>query len=1001
MAKALKTAITIVIAVFITYITFGAGAAVAWGAALQAGLMTFIVAGIGILTAKGMDAGAGNLGTKATIRAPAAPRQLVYGETVVGGVLAYVTTTGTDNNLLHMVIALAGHEIQSVEKVRLNGIELTTSSATVNSTTVYSATNSEFVNADNDNAIGGATLVRYTTNLGASDQDYNQFAAAQMGAWGNYHKLRGIAYIYIQCVFDNEKFGGGMPVITARVKGKKVYDPRLNSGSGGTAWSSNPALCVRDYLMDTTNGMGAPSTEINDTATTGGGGFVSAANICDQDVDDIDGDAEDRYTMNGFFNTHAEPAATIEAMLSSCAGKVTYSNGKFNMFAGSALTPTLIVTDDDLLAPVNVVTNQDTGNLFNGVRGIFVDKDNKYQSGDFPPYQSSTYLNADTPSGAATANYVKWMELQYPFTLSLSTSQRLARIALNNNRQSTSVSILTTLKFYQAQVGDWIKVTNDRMSWDEKFFEIMNISFEPITEDESTFLALRLVLKETATSVYAFDTDNDYVAKATAGTASNVSVNIPDVNAPSSLALTPSTLYAVNFHNILCVWVNSVSETVIQTEVQYKKTAEADNTYQLAGIVAKGQTRFTINGLEANTGYTVRIRHHGLFHKRSDYITATATTGGTALAATDLANASLTNAQALSAIGYTPYNASNPSNYAADQSLPTHTTSTSDPSGSAVVGSTHLKTGVTPQELWIYTSGTGWVHQVVNSDVDTVVTFTSGNGHPSGTVPPAGSQYIETGTTPDTLWISDGSAWQEQGLNTDTQYVLPTHTSGSGVPNNNTTPSPNPLNSTYLNTATDPDTLYISDGTDWQPMGVNSNTQYVLPTWTTGSGVPSDSTTPDPNPLGSSYLRTGVTPNTLYISNGSSWILQAVDSNTEYTFEDLLSADSIIAQWTTSDGAVYSPASLTQDLTVTYDGTTSSSTCTVRWTFVNVSSSNNDYISACAFQGTSTGFTLGSITDLSGNDVKYATCVVTHTASSETITLSALLSLLNVSGGGK
>ena len=68
---------------------------------------------------------------------------------------------------------------------------------------------------------------------------------------------------------------------------------------------------------------------------------------------------------------------------------------------------------------------------------------------------------------------------------------------------------------------------------------------------------------------------------------------------------------------------------------------------------------------------------------------------------------------------------------------------------------------------------------------------------------------------------------------------------------------------------------------------------------------------------------------------------------------------------------------------------------------MNVADSNDDYISACAFTGSSTGFSLGSITTLSNNDKLYATCVVTHSASSETITLSALLGLLNVSGGGK
>jgi hypothetical protein len=116
----------------------------------------------------------------------------------------------------------------------------------------------------------------------------------------------------------------------------------------------------------------------------------------------------------------------------------------------------------------------------------------------------------------------------------------------------------------------------------------------------------------------------------------------------------------------------------------------------------------------------------------------------------------------------------------------------------------------------------------------------------------------------------------------------------------------------------------------------------------------------------------------------------------------VLNADSQIAQWISSDGSVYSPTSSNIDLTVTADNGTSKESCTIRWSFVNVSNSTADYISACVEQAdASNAFTLGSITDLSGNNVKSATCVVTHTASSETITLQALLSLTNVSGGGK
>lgn len=43
---------------------------------------------------------------------------------------------------------------------------------------------------------------------------------------------------------------------TARVKGRTVWDPRLSGGTGGTAWSSNPALCLADFIESAAYGIG-------------------------------------------------------------------------------------------------------------------------------------------------------------------------------------------------------------------------------------------------------------------------------------------------------------------------------------------------------------------------------------------------------------------------------------------------------------------------------------------------------------------------------------------------------------------------------------------------------------------------------------------------------------------------------------------------------------------------------------------------------------------------
>jgi hypothetical protein len=596
--------------------------------ATTAAVFAFISTGIGILTQKGIDATTDNFGIKQTIKGSANPRQIAYGETVVGGTLAYVSTSGNDNHKLHMIIMLAGHEIQSLETLRVNGIDVTTASSTVSGETVYRATNGDFINTDNDNAFTSGSLLRYTFHDGASDQDACGLAVANLTDITSNHRFRGIAYVYIECIFDREAWSS-FPQITAKIKGKKVYDPRNSS----TAWSANPALCIRDYLMDTTNGVGATSDEINDANVAGS--FYTAANTCDTDIATTGGATEDKYTINGFFNTASEPQAVIEGMLSSCAGKIAYSNGKFNLFVGEAQTASLTITDDELLSAIDIQSNR--GDSHNGVKAIYVDKDNDYQAGDMPPYQDSTFLNADTPTGGSTANFEKYMELQYPFTQSQFTAQRLGRIALKNSRQSMVISCLVNMGFYRLQVGDWVKITNSRMSFTNKVFEVQAVGFE-VTEDN--FMATRLILKENASSVFTFDTDNDYVAFASTGSTPTLG-GAGTLPAPTNLSLTASSTFVVGTTAVLVSWTRGASNNITDTEVSYKVTSEADSTYQIWNLIAHSATqqRTTITGLEPNKGYTVRVRSYSYYNNTySSYTSGTVTTGGTVIASDDIAN---------------------------------------------------------------------------------------------------------------------------------------------------------------------------------------------------------------------------------------------------------------------------------------------------------------------------------------------------------------------------
>ena len=635
MAKAIKTAIIAAIAIYVPAAMFKFGAAATFtigtttltGAAALAATTfatTLVAAGIGQLTSKGINASNANFGTKFASRASSAPRQIVYGKCRVGGTVLHIETTGTDNFLLHMVIGVAGHEIEDIETIRLNDTDLTSTTGTVNGITVNEVTTPAYVNTENDNAFASGRLIRFTKRLGTTDQTVDPFLNDQLASIGTSDRFRNIAYVYIQMVFDAEKFGGGMPAFSFIVKGKKVFDPRNNQ----TAWSTNPALIIRDYLSDTVYGLKATSTEINDS--TSAGGFAAAANICDQNATLSDGSStETRYTANGFTNMSANGEGVLEALLSSCAGKMSYTNGKFNMFAGAAQTPSLTITDDDLLEPISVSTKPQGGELYNTVKGIYVDADNDFIGTESPVYQDSTFLAADTPTSESSANYVRTLEVQFPFTTSEPMAQRLQRITLNANRQGVQISLLTTTKFMRLQPNDWVYVTNERLGYTNKVFEVVSMNLEVIGEDVP-IVATRLSLKEASSSVFTFASGN-YETPVAEG--STVSTGTYAISAPSGLSasVTTNNSFSVNTKNVALTWTNNANQVVNGTEIQYKLSS--DSTYIDAAIVARDITKYTIIGLEVGKTYNIRIRHISTFNTYSAYATVNASTGGTAYTA--------------------------------------------------------------------------------------------------------------------------------------------------------------------------------------------------------------------------------------------------------------------------------------------------------------------------------------------------------------------------------
>jgi hypothetical protein len=494
----------------------GFGAQFALGAALRA------------LTPKPSLSGA-NRGYQVNTRGSALDHQIIYGEVRVGGAVVYDEATGTNNKYLHRIIAVAGHEINSFEDIYINDeIATIDGSGNVTSPSQYNG------------------KIRINTHLGASDQVADAVLVAESAKWTSEHRLRGIAYMYVRMEFDADAFPNGVPTFTATVKGKKVYNPATDT----TAWSDNPALCLRDYLISN-YGLAEEVGNIDDDLVN------TAVSICNETNTDA---GTTRYTCNGAFTTDLTPYDVINNLLTSMGGTLWYAQGKWRMKPAYWTAPVLDLNEDDLRSSIGVATRHSRRDNFNVVKGTFRGEESNWQTTDYPQVDSAAFLAADNGQESVA-------DVDLPFTDNSIEARRIARIALERNRQQLTVTAAFGLKTMQVQVGDNIRLTNTRFGWTNKEFEVLSWNFG-LTDGLD--LQVNMTLRETAESV--FDEVDDGAVYERDNTALESPFSVPSVGLS---AVTRTQVIREKLTNIITLTVSSgASQRIDYVEAEFKLSSE-------------------------------------------------------------------------------------------------------------------------------------------------------------------------------------------------------------------------------------------------------------------------------------------------------------------------------------------------------------------------------------------------------------------------------------------
>lgn len=531
------------------------------------------------LTPKPSIAGA-NRGYQTTAIGTALDHQIIYGKMRVGGARIYDEATGQNNKYLHRVVAVAGHEIQSFDEIYINDEVVTLDgSGNVTSPSKYDG------------------KVRIKLHLGSPNQTADTFLVNESAHWTTEHRLRGIAYMYIRLAFDADVFPNGIPEITATISGKKVYDPRTST----TVWSDNPALCLRDYLTSS-YGIAEEAANIDDTLV------IAAANVCDQ-TNTIAGTT--RYTCNGAFTTASTPYDMINGILTSMDGSLWYAQGKWRMKPAYWTAPVLDLNEDDLRSSMSVSTRHSRRDNFNTVKGTFRGEESNWQTTDYPQVTNAAFVAADGGQESVA-------DVDLPFTDNSIEARRIARISLERNRQQLIVNASFGLKTLQVQVGDNIRLLNERFGWDYpseldpnirvgKEFEVIAWSFG-LTDGLD--LQTQMTLRETAESVY--DEVDDGVVYERDNTTLLSPFDVPSVGLS---VLAEAQVSNQKVSNIAVATVTSSRpEGIDYVEVEYKLSTES--TYSSFGQGPLGE--FKVRDLQV-ADYDFRARAINTFGIKGDF----------------------------------------------------------------------------------------------------------------------------------------------------------------------------------------------------------------------------------------------------------------------------------------------------------------------------------------------------------------------------------------------
>ena len=549
------------------------------------------------------------------------PIPIVYGKRQVGLTRVFVESSGADNQYLYVAGVLCeggGAGITAIDEVYVDD-KLVTFDGALTDGTLRGVSSS-----DTNYYKGGESLISIQGFFGLDNQSASSLLDETTN-WTSNHKLSGLAYVALRFKWNQDSFSG-LPEVRVTVRGKKIYDPRLDTTKGGSgshrqdtastwAYSANSSLILLDYLRNTRYGKGLPNDAFESNYET----FKTSANTCDTQVTPYTSASTiNLFETNAVLDTEKKLIENVRELLIPMRAIFNYTQGKYKIIIEGSGSSQLLLTKDNVVSEVKI-QGESKSEKYNRVIGTYTNPEKDYQSDtvSYPPFDDAHLASGDRHATMLTEDNETLLERTFDMTQVTSPYQaeEICENILKRSRNNLKAEVTVTSEALNLSIGDIVTATYDTAGFSVKPFRVMSLA---INSDSTVTLGL----EEHQDNFYTWE------EKGEAPTiADTVLPNPFSVSAPASVTLDDQLIEYSDGVVITALDVTigaSTDSFVDYYQVEYKLSTEA--TYQVSGHV-KGLNHRILNVVDGLI-YNVRVKAFNTLGVQSTYTSATRTIVG-------------------------------------------------------------------------------------------------------------------------------------------------------------------------------------------------------------------------------------------------------------------------------------------------------------------------------------------------------------------------------------